>query len=148
MKPLSKTKALKHSYHYSLNHDLNKINTLKHQLSHIGLKHQVRPQIVSHLQLCLEELIVNIISYGFVSSKKKPQIEISIHIHSHHIQMEVKDNATAFNPLKHVPLSPQAPTLQNTPLGGVGLKLVKGFMDDIQYSFQTGFNRLTLIKKL
>lgn len=147
-----KTTLPKTHYHYTLNKGLQELNGLKKSISKIGFKHNMGQELISHIQLCVEELIVNIVSYGFQEGGEV-KIELDFQILDDHIHLSLSDNGKPFNPT----LFPGEATgkqkkkphhLKDIKPGGLGLILVKGFMDHIQYSHQEGWNRLTLKKKI
>ena len=98
------------------------------------------------VNLVLEELAVNILSYGRIEGEKDyPEIEIKITSGSEALEIQVADNGTPFNPLEEapVPVIPTGPD-DEAPMGGLGIHLVKNMVDDISYSHRMGRNEITI----
>lgn len=111
----------------------------------LGLPQKVTFKIV----LVLDELITNIINYGY----ELPDcytIDVSLRCAGGGLELVVKDNARAFNPLcdaaepeLHLPLEERI-----RPVGGMGVHLVKSLMDSVSYERVDNKNVLTLKKSL
>ena len=58
------------------------------------------------------------------------------------VTIEIVDDGPRFDPLEDAPLpDPDAP-LEDRPVGGLGVHLVRTMMDEISYRYQDGKNRL------
>jgi anti-sigma regulatory factor (Ser/Thr protein kinase) len=63
------------------------------------------------------------------------------------LRVEIVDEAAAFDPLaRPAPDTDQA--LEERPIGGLGIHIVKQLMDDVRYRREGGKNVLTLTKRL
>jgi serine/threonine-protein kinase RsbW len=93
--------------------------------------------------LALEEAFSNILSYGF-DKHTDHFIKITVTSAQGVLNIRVEDDGKPFNPLEA-----KEPTLQydieNCALGGLGIHLIKNFMDDIRY--QRYQNKNVLIMK-
>jgi anti-sigma regulatory factor (Ser/Thr protein kinase) len=97
-------------------------------------------------ELSLDELLTNTISYGY-SDSEQHEIQIDIGVHDNALKIVVQDDGVAFNPFDQ-----EAPNLNmhidERDLGGVGIHLVKEFMDDCAYQRVGQRNVVTLLKAL
>ena len=97
-------------------------------------------------ELSLDELLTNTISYGY-SDSEQHEIQIDIGVHDNALKIVVQDDGVAFNPFDQ-----EAPNLNlqidERDLGGVGIYLVKEFMDDCAYERVGQRNVVTLLKTL
>jgi len=104
-------------------------------------------RIIYDISLCLDELITNIISYGF-QDKAKHTIEVQFHLKEHEIKLVFIDDGVEFNPeLKEDPVHLKH-SVEERPIGGLGIYLVKKLMDIIKYRRVEDKNILTLTKFL
>jgi len=104
-------------------------------------------RIIYDISLCLDELITNIISYGF-HDKAEHTIEIQFHLKEHEIKLVFIDDGIEFDPeLKEDPAHLQH-SVEERPIGGLGIYLVKKLMDIIKYKRVEDKNILTLTKFL
>lgn len=99
----------------------------------------------NQVELALEEAIVNILSHAFDVQKGK--VELTFHQTSNKIEFELKDRGKAFNPLEHEQKIQDVP-LEKRKEGGLGILLMRAYLDDVHYRRQGEFNILTLIKKI
>src|SRR5262245_23816818 len=94
------------------------------------------------LNLALEEILVNIISYGYEDDKKH-----IIHVHLSLIEDEfaitVEDDAKEFNPLDAPEPDIDKP-IEERPIGGLGIFLVRKMMDELVYKRSDGKNLLSM----
>jgi anti-sigma regulatory factor (Ser/Thr protein kinase) len=101
---------------------------------------------INSLNLCLDEILNNTISYGYDSSSPRV-ISVSLSAGGGYLQAEIEDDAKPFDPRRPTP-----PALPRDPasrmLGGMGLHFVNSLMDVVDYRWSDGYNRTTLKKKL
>jgi serine/threonine-protein kinase RsbW/sigma-B regulation protein RsbU (phosphoserine phosphatase) len=126
----------------------NKLPEIPRMLSWIdayGVDHRLSPEVVNALSLSLDELVTNTISYGY-DDKETHSITVTLSDDEHTVKVRLEDDARAFNPMAvdEVDIST---TLEEKPIGGLGIHLVKKFMDTIQYERVNEKNILTITKK-
>lgn len=94
------------------------------------------------IDLVIEEVVVNIVKYGF-PGKKQGQISIEISQPENQIIIKIIDNGIPFNPLEA-----ETPDitggLENRDPGGLGIFLVKQLTSKIGYSRKNQENHLSL----
>jgi phosphoserine phosphatase RsbU/P len=94
------------------------------------------------LQLCLEEVIVNVVSYAFEPGTRH-DVHVVLSREGQTLQAEITDDGRPFNPLLQP--EPKPPKdLASAQIGGLGLKLVRSFAGSIDYQRCDAMNRLTL----
>lgn len=103
---------------------------------------------LSRLKLASEEMLVNVISYGFPSKSKESQISLSCKQAQGRFLIEIADNGIPFNPLATPNHIDTQASLEKRTYGGYGIFLVRQILDDVQYHRKNGLNVVTLIKNL
>lgn len=94
------------------------------------------------LQLCLEEAVVNVISYGFKPDSEH-DVRIAVWRDGELVRAEITDDGMPFDPLAQT--LPETPSdLQSAQIGGLGIKLMRSFASNIAYQRVGSSNRLTL----
>lgn len=110
------------------------------------------PTLVFELNLVLDEIMTNIISYGFPDSAglypSMPSIKVEIRLEGNRLIVIISDNGIAFNPLKHEFLDQTDVKLEDRKIGGLGIHLVTHYMDEVAYERIEQYNVLTLSRKL
>ena len=103
---------------------------------------ELSPETTYAMQLCLEEAVVNIISYAF-SAETQHNVRIDVWRDCNRVIAEITDDGEPFDPLAQE-LPGQPTDLQSAQIGGLGIKLMRSFAADIAYQRAGETNRLTL----
>src|SRR5262245_34918198 len=96
--------------------------------------------------LAIEEFVTNCIKYGYADSAEHI-IEIGLELSSGELVVVVTDDGKPFNPLE----SPEPDTnlpVEERPIGGLGIYLLRKMFDQMDYARTDGKNRITLRKAL
>ena len=96
--------------------------------------------------LAIEELVTNCIKYGYDDSAEHI-IEIELELSASEMILTVTDDGHAFNPLELPAPNTSAP-VEDLPIGGLGIHLLRKMSDSMDYARTDGRNRLTLRKSL
>jgi len=110
-----------------------------------GEHHQLSPAVVNALSLSLDELVTNIISYGY-NDDETHTIVVTLSNDEYTVTVRLEDDARPFNPIAADEVDVSTP-LDQKPIGGLGIHLVKKLMDKIHYERVDNKNILTLNKK-
>jgi len=93
-------------------------------------------------ELCLNEASSNIILYGHDDTAPHP-ITVEIQPLERGVRMTITDDGRPFNPAEPRDL-PVARTIEDTPVGGLGLHLIRSFASEIRYHREANRNVLVL----
>jgi serine/threonine-protein kinase RsbW len=96
--------------------------------------------------LVLDELLTNVISYGLRDSRRD-LIILELDIVDKDLQIRITDGGIPFNPFDQPAPNLDLPLEQCQP-GGLGIYLVKKYMDEYSYEYCEGQNTVTLRRKL
>jgi serine/threonine-protein kinase RsbW len=98
------------------------------------------------LSLALEEVVLNVMDHAYGPGVAKP-IEVGYRVQGRTATLTVIDWGPAFNPLAVPSPDPDQP-LEERSVGGLGIFLVRKYMDRIDYARVGETNVLTLVKRL
>ena len=99
-----------------------------------------------NLNLVLEELITNIIFYGY-DDKNEHLIYIRLYKKDNEIEIQIEDDGKEFNPL--LVAEPDIDeSIENRKIGGLGIHFVRKIMDSMNYRRSDDKNILTLTKNI
>ena len=101
---------------------------------------------VLFVSLCIEEIVSNCVKYGYDDSEHH-EISLGIETGVERVTVEIRDDAHEFDPL-NAPEPDTSLPLDQRPIGGLGLAMVRRMADGATYSRQAGVNRLVLWKLL
>jgi anti-sigma regulatory factor (Ser/Thr protein kinase) len=125
---------------------MSELTTLGENLESVGSALGLSRRCLFEVNLALDELFTNIISYGF-QDQSEHVIRLSISTDCSVLTVVLEDDGIAFNPLDCIP--PAVPcTLDECKVGGLGIHLVKNLMDEVAYQRRANTNVLTLRKKI
>ncbi|MEP7308978.1 MAG: ATP-binding protein [Acidobacteriota bacterium] len=128
----------------ALRNHLSELERLAGALEKFGARHALGPRLVNQINLVLEEVITNIISYGFPDAGEH-LIHIDLRVASDHLTTQVEDDGVPFDITK-APVPDVNVPLEQRPVGGLGVLLVKTLMDEVTYSRRDGRNVLLMTK--
>lgn len=98
------------------------------------------------VRLVVEELLMNIISHGS-DGQHRPRIRLQLAQDDNLLRLEIADDGIAFDPLQALPPDLEA-DLDDRPIGGLGVHLVRQLSDNVAYRRVDGWNRLEVTKTL
>jgi anti-sigma regulatory factor (Ser/Thr protein kinase) len=107
-----------------------------------GLSAGVRQAV----DLALEEHITNVLNYAY-SDSALHEIVVRFACLAGALQVEIEDDGRAFDPLEVASPDTSIP-LEERPLGGLGIHLMRQFMDTLEYRRRGGRNILRMTKRL
>jgi serine/threonine-protein kinase RsbW len=110
-----------------------------------GIAHGMPTQAVNEINVALDEVLSNIISYGY-GPEERGEIVIRLAHRPGEILVEVEDTGPPFDPMQAPPPELSA-TLQARRVGGLGIHFIKSLMDEVEYMHADGKNRLQLRKR-
>jgi anti-sigma regulatory factor (Ser/Thr protein kinase) len=121
--------------------DLLRVNSI---FESFATQHDIGGRLRYHLLVSIEEILTNIIKYGFDEPGVHP-----IHITFRHnlgvIEMEFEDRGREFNPLEISEPDLETP-IEDRQLGGLGIHLVKNMVDLAEYR-RDGDRNILLLRK-
>jgi serine/threonine-protein kinase RsbW len=123
---------------------LSEIARVAELVDDFGARHQFPNEVVVALNVALDEVLNNIISYGYEDAGHH-DISVRLELRGGNVEVVVEDDGKPFDPLA-VP----APDLTRRPRveGGVGLHFVRTLTDGMTYARHDGINQLRLTKRL
>ena len=109
-------------------------------------QHRLAADEVLDVNLVLDEVVINIISHGY-SDEREHEIHVTLAINRQFLIIEVEDDGRPFNPKDVPPPSHLELPIEERPIGGMGVHIVRSLTDRIEHRRTDGKNVLTLRKK-
>ena len=103
----------------------------------------IAEELVFNLDLCADEAVTNIISYAYPENGVH-EIALQLSIWNEALSLEIEDDGVAFN-LLDWPEHVRPESLDDASIGGLGIDLIRNFMDECSYSRQQGRNILKMV---
>ena len=103
-------------------------------------------KVVQAADLALEEHLTNVLNYGYTDTAIH-EVRVRFSRDATSFQIEVEDDGRAFNPLEKPEVDASIP-LEDRPVGGLGIHLMRRFMDALDYRREGDRNILRMTKRL
>ena len=104
------------------------------------------PQVYA-VNLALDELIANAVTYGF-AEVPHPRIDIALRVDGDRLVLTLTDNGAPFDPTRHAEPADTESPLEERSVANLGLHLVKALAHRVSYEFSAGRNRQTMERSL
>ena len=135
---------ISNNYSFELKNDLSELETLSQNLNKFGQDTGLSEDDLKDINVCLDELFTNIVSYGFKDGEQHV-IKFTFKVDKNVLTIFIEDDGIPFNPLEKE--NPEVPKdLVDAKIGGLGIHIVRKFMDDIHYRRDRNNNNLRLTK--
>ena len=128
-----------------LKNNLRELERLSQIVNEFGEAHRLSPKVLYALNLSLDEILTNVIYYGYDDTNEH-HIIIRISLKDEELTAAVEDDGRPFNPLEAAKPDLAKP-LEERQVGGLGIHLVTNLMDTVEYKRQGNKNLLVMKKK-
>lgn len=115
-------------------------------LESLATQQQWTPRTGFKLGLCLDEALSNVVQYAFKGKENNAEnrIELVVLQNGNALLIDITDNGLPFDPtLEAMPSLPGS--LDEAGIGGHGLRLMRHYLQDIQYRRTEKHNHLRLV---
>jgi anti-sigma regulatory factor (Ser/Thr protein kinase) len=130
----------------TLHNRLSELERLSEAVTSFGEGHHLPEKTLYALNLALDEIVTNIISYGY-DDQADHQINLRLSVGDGEVTAEVEDDGKPFNPLE-APEPDVTKPIEERQVGGLGIHLTRKLMDRLEYERRQGKNRLLLWKRV
>jgi len=135
--------ATKASSQFVMQAKLEQLPDLNHWIERLAAEFRLPAALVHRVDLCLTELVTNVISYGYPDGRVGA-VKIQFWRQSEQVVLRIDDDGIPFDPTSYE--SPGLPAaLSEAPDGGRGIRLVRHFSDELHHSAGATGNQLTLV---
>lgn len=129
-------------FELAIKNDSAELERLTQLLAPFLEAHTLPEPAVYTVELALEEMITNIIKYGYDDAAEHA-ISVRIEIRPSNLQITLQDDGHEFNPLT-VPQPNITAPMEQRCIGGMGIYLVRQMLSGITYQRRNGVNILNM----
>ena len=132
--------------HLVLENNIRQITLLADFIEDIGQEKNLDKSHINSINLALEEAVTNVILYAY--PKETPgKVYIDSLLREDALEFVISDSGIPFDPTA-APKADITLSVEERPIGGLGIYLVRQIMDEVHYVREDGMNKLSMIKKL
>lgn len=131
---------------FTLVNRLGELESLRERLECFADEAGLGPRGLFELNLVLDELVTNIISYGY-PSEETHFIDLSLSVEGDELTAVIEDAGAPFDPLLAKSPDIGAP-IEERSVGGLGIHLARNLVREMHYERRDGRNVLTLKKRV
>ena len=131
---------------FTLANSLSELERLTEHLELAKKEWRLTDKFILQLNLALDELFTNIVSYGY-DSEPEQLITFTLAFHQDEVAITMCDNGKPFDP--RIPEDPDMEIpLDEKEIGGLGIFLARRYTDTLDYRRENDQNIVTLTKKV
>ena len=130
----------------TLVNDRSEVERLGRLVEAFGETEGLGADAIFSVNLALDEVVTNVIRYAHDDGRPHP-IVVRLALEQGVLTAQVEDDGRAFNPLD-APVPDIGAGIDDRPIGGLGIHLVRSVMTSVEYRRQDGRNVLTMKKQL
>jgi anti-sigma regulatory factor (Ser/Thr protein kinase) len=131
-----------HSVSLTIENTIAELETVVAFVDRFGSDRHIPGTVIHDLNLCLDELLNNTISYGYGDGHRH-EIVVTLRLADDWLTAEIQDDGKAFDPTVAAATVSKG-ALQSRKTGGLGIHFVKALVDQVEYRRAGALNRLTL----
>jgi len=124
---------------------LNKVRDLARipaLVAQFAAAHHLSPDVEFGIDVALDEMLSNIIKYGY-TDEAIHEINVRLSVSGPTVVVEIEDDGQPFDP-RDAPVPDIDAPLEERPLGGLGIHIVRSLMVELDYTRVAGRNRLVM----
>ena len=103
------------------------------------------PALTFRVNLVLEEFGINVINYAYEDGGR--DFELTLSSEPDTLTIEFTDDGVPFNPLEDNPEPDTSAPIEERPIGGLGLHMVRTMTEEMRYERQNSRNHSTLVMR-
>ena len=115
-----------------------------HGLEEFCREHGLSGAVQNAADLALEEHLTNVLTHGYEPGALH-RIVVALKVEGDCLCVDVVDDGKPFDPLAASPVDTSLP-LADKPIGGLGVHLMRQFMDELSHTRESGKNMLRMRK--
>ena len=132
----------KKGYHLTLDNDIRQISNLAGFVDRIMEENDLKPDFAMKVNLALEEAVTNVIMYAYPAGTKG-KVNLEAVVEGTELKFTLADRGKYFDPTE-APEADTTASVEDRPIGGLGIHLVRTIMDSVTYKRMDGQNVLIM----
>jgi anti-sigma regulatory factor (Ser/Thr protein kinase) len=124
----------------------SEIQQLHDKLEALALETGIPQEHLHKVQLAAEEYLTNVFKYAF-DQQGSPHVKVRLQLENGELCLEFEDEGRPFNLLEH-PAPDLTVPLDQRPVGGLGIHMIRQSMDRVEYRRSGDKNIVVMAKRI
>ena len=129
-------------FHLSIGNALSEIGKVMDLLADELARRNVPPELIHASQTVADELVTNVIRHGYRDNRPHT-IDVAVTVHPDGLALQLSDDGIPFDPFSRPAPDLKRP-LEERPVGGLGIHLVRQLAAECRYARVDGRNQVTV----
>ena len=138
--------GMRPGFRMTIGADLGEVAGVHAAFAEFADAHAVPASIRRSVNVVLDELLTNTISYGF-AGRERGEVTIAVELRTDRLSVTLTDDGKPFDPFG-MAAPDTAPSVEERRIGGLGIHLVRRMMDEVSYHRRADRNVVILAKLL
>ena len=137
---------MRHGFRISVGADPGGVGKVNAAFAGFVETHALPEAVRSSLNVALDELLANELSHG-MAGRAAGSVTVEVEFDQERVTVTITDDGPEFDPFRQA--APDTTlSVDERPIGGLGIHLVRELMDDVSYERRDGHNVVVLVKHL
>ncbi len=128
-----------------IDNDLSELARIANEIEAHGTAHKWPNEWIFNVNLSLDELVTNVINYGYREGTDSKDIELTLKVVDDNLIVELVDDGIEFDPFNEAPEPDIDSSLEERRIGGLGIFFVKSLVSETRYHRKDGKNYTILV---
>ena len=137
---------MRHGFRMSVGADAGGVGKVNAAFAGFAETHALPAAVRRSLNVALDELLANTLAYG-MTGRDACSLTVEMELDQERVTVILTDDGPPFDPFER-----DAPdttlSVEERPIGGLGIHLVRQLMDKVNYQRREGHNVVVLVKQL
>ena len=137
---------MRHEFRMSVGADAGGVEKLNAVFAEFAKRYALPDSVRRSLSIALDELLANELSHGIAGGDAGP-VTVEVELDPECLTATITDGGPPFDPFGQAEPDTTL-SVDDRPIGGLGIHLVRELMDEVSYRRRDGQNVVVLVKKL
>ena len=133
-------------FRMSIGADQSEVARVQSTFAEFAEAHMLPAAIRRSMSVALDELLTNVLTYGLADGVGGT-VTIDVQLQGDRLAVTVSDDGKPFDPFATAVPDTTLP-VEDRPLGGLGIHLVRRLVDEVSYQRHDGRNIVVVVKRL
>lgn len=143
---MAQPESIQQERHIILHNDIQQIPQLAEFVETVAEEKKLSQSLAMNLNLALEEAVTNVILYAYPNGSDG-LVDVEAIMREHSLEFIITDSGKPFDPTA-APDTDINLSVEERPIGGLGIHLIRQLMDQVCYQRKDDKNILTMTKKI